>query len=219
MKKKTVHLLLLFIVFLTLLASARLVWIHILAPTNTFTAKEGVIHLTSDDLQAGKAIQLNGEWEFYPNELRTPDTFHAQQIMSKNTYLSVPSKWESEGYQTGTYRLRIVIDGEFDEVGGIRLASIYSAFQLFVNGESIGTTGKVADKKEDYLMGLQPNYQFFDINQNEVELVLQVANDATYRKHGGIPKPIILGNADTIKSQQWFEVIVQSIVAAIFYPI
>lgn len=217
--KKGIQLLLLFIFFLSILISMRLLWIHFREPLQTFTAEEGTIQLTSNELKKGKTIQLNGEWEFFPNELLKPEQLHQKETSYPKVSLPVPGKWDmldKDHIQFGTYRLQIEMDDIPTELSALRLNGIYSAFELFINGELVGGIGEVSQNKQSYQIGLKPFYPTFSIDQKEVEIVLLVANDTTYRKMGGITKPIIFGNATSIEQLKWSEIIFQSIVAAIF---
>lgn len=222
MKLRRFKIILLFVLFLLVMTSVRLLWIYVQNPTSQPLVEDGILDLREVVLEDRQAIPLNGLWEFYPNRLLMPNAFDDMSMMEDKEYFSVPGKWDSsvndeEGvFSYGTYRLRILLDDKTEVLHGIRLSDVHSAFRLFIDGQLVGGVGEVAEKSEDYVLKVKPFYTTFLPKTKEVELVLQIANESGYRKRGSIAKPITFGDAISIERQKWFAICIQVVVSAIF---
>jgi hypothetical protein len=53
-------------------------------------AREGVINLSSIDLHNIDPVSLDGEWEFYWNQLLTPEDFQGPHPPAMSSYMSFP---------------------------------------------------------------------------------------------------------------------------------
>lgn len=94
-----------------------IMWINFSNDTELVIAQEGLIDLK--ELDGQETIELNGEWEFYPNLLLGPeDNFDEYSHLRK--YVEVPGSWEpylrnnSSVEGGGTYRLRIHLPRDGD---------------------------------------------------------------------------------------------------------
>jgi len=190
-------------------------------PTGLPMVEAGVLDLRGLALDDRSVIPLNGEWEFYPGELVEPEVFEGTLMMEDKQYLLVPGNWDSsvndkeDGYSYGTYRLRILVDDQAEVLQGIRLASVRSAFRLFVDGQLVGGKGEVAEEKINHLPVIMPFYTTFFPKHEEIELVLQVSHATGYWETGGIAKPIRFGGATAIEWQKWFAILTQLIVVTV----
>jgi len=157
---------------------------------------QGVMDLRNRDLTDG-IVKLDGEWEFYWQQLLEPTDFRDGKQPSTVDYFTVPSKWNAyksteirpgEGY--ATYRLNI----KFDEPARyltLKIPDVTTAYKLYINGElvsSVGIVGKgLADSKPKSL----PQIVSFYTDRQDIELIIQVSNFA-YQK-GGIKSSLQLG--------------------------
>lgn len=161
--------------------------------------EQGEIALDSAALSQ-EPVQLNGEWVFVPNKLVAPEDAEKAWESSEATAQRVPANWNDiitgqgdawQGEGIGTYLLKVSVPETMQEVS-LRLAGVYSAFNLYANGELVASQGEVADAKEAYdpaktvrYVELQPN------RDGELLLVLQVSNFDFYV--GGITRPVLMG--------------------------
>lgn len=208
--------------FLAALTGARLLWIGLHNnEKGQSVAIEGILDLSGVKFDDSRPILLNGEWEFYPNMLLSPEAFHSQSTTLEKIYMQVPGGWNQfstsnkDAYEYGTYRLRLIVDEEVETSFGIRLSSVGMAFQLFADGEMVGGRGEVTKGKENYIPKRMPFYTTFLSSGDEIELIMQVSNPTDYVTGSGIEKMITFGNAASIEGRKWFSIITQLIVCAI----
>lgn len=143
-------------------------------------------------------IALNGYWEFYWNELVSPN-----QLRPTRSYYYFPSPWEGEiptgetieaiGY--ATYHMKVIMD-QSDEEYALFLDDNYSSYRLYVNGEILATNGIVSNTKSSYSPEWRPQVISLPENQNEYDLVLQIAN--FHHSKGGAGEPILFGEKNDI---------------------
>lgn len=161
-------------------------------------AEDGIIDLTQVQFE-DDIVQLDGEWEFYWNQLINPDE---TDIGSVTGYIAIPSSWNNyikgersisgDGY--ATYRMNFITD--VNERLALKIPRMFTAYKLWVNGELIalaGTVGKTRDTmKPQYL----PQVAFFEARQGTNDIVIQVSN--FYHRSGGILESIKLGGEKQI---------------------
>lgn len=159
-------------------------------------AKHGVLDLSDWDFRGQGLVPLDGEWEFYENQLLEPSDF-SQGTPPAASYLSVPGTWKGkladEGMTRkgfGTYRLKVIVPVT-DEVFGLKMRSVRMAHRLFVNGKPEGESGIPAAGMDEYRPGNTPYTTFFHSGTREVEIIIQVSNHVFVT--GGIVNSIPFG--------------------------
>ncbi|WP_368505008.1 ATP-binding protein [Alkalihalophilus sp. As8PL] len=195
---------LLFIIglFIFALVSGRLLWASFHHHPSKSLVVEGVLDLQSTTLPHNQLLSLDGEWEFFPNVLLTPND-SAEQLES--FYLDVPSTWDpdtsEDSIQYGTYRLRILLnDDEEMNTYGIRVVDIQSASALYVNGQLLGQSGQPATNLEEYESALLTYSSTFYNEEKEIEVLLHVAQ-GDHVFDGGIVKSIKFGYSKAMKNE------------------
>jgi len=170
------------------------------------TSKEGILDLTG--VQVGEnPLKLKGEWEFYWQELLSPEDIRNRSAKDGNheRWISIPGSWlgyRLEGRQlggTGFATFRIVIrlsERDRNERLALRLPTIFHAYKLWVNGELLEEVGAVGRDKSSVTPRLATKLVFFQPEKDRVELVMQVAN--FHHKRGGITASIELGDSDAL---------------------
>ena len=181
--------------------------VSIISPTIqgqvTPVAKQGVLDLSKWDFEEQGLVDLDGEWEFYENELLSPSEIQ-QSSNKKSTYLSVPGTWKGKGLEdgmdrkgAGTYRLKVLVQ-DSDEILGLKIRSIRMSQKLFINGKQEGENGVPSTQIESFKPGNTPYTVFFQSNNREIEILIQVSNFNFIT--GGIVNSIPLGaQADITK--------------------
>lgn len=165
--------------------------------------QRGVINLSKHDFEQSKGIELNGEWQFYWNELIVPN----ESIHSIPDLVSFPHLWNespnlsSFGY--GTYIAKIILPKKHPQLA-LTIPDMYSAYSLYINNELIAKNGIVSTSKENY----QPNWlpitvPFNNFEGNTVTLTLQIANFD--HSKGGIRLPIVLGKESDLQTKREIE--------------
>lgn len=165
------------------------------------SVQEGYIKISIEELDE-KAINLNGTWEFYWNQLINPGEFIHIKTSDK-TFIEFPKTWNTaeveniklKAHGFATYRMRI----EFDEIPSdlaLEIPDCYSAYKLWINGKEFASNGKVGTEKATTEPYWLPATLPLQVAQKEVEVVLQIAN--FHHRLGGMSKPILLGNHRTL---------------------
>ena len=148
-------------------------------------------------------LPLSGKWEFYNNELYSPQDF-LEKKTKKPEYLEVPGLWNkildrgAKGY--GTYRLTIK-SPQKNKLYAINIVRIQSAYKLWINGRLYHTNGIVGTNKENSRPKWSSDDIIFKTDKEQIELIIQVSN--FHHKKGGIEIPLTIGKAENITEQSW----------------
>lgn len=172
--------------------------------SNTFTANDGVLSLQHWDRQDD--LKLDGEWDFYPEQLIVPspneDVF--DRYKTQRQTIPVPAAWnrykseKAAPYGTGTYRLLIHVPE--DDLYGVKLNTIRNANRVFINGQELGSAGVPSQRAEEYRFDYKKYVVLGNSKNKQIELVILVANyDYVV---GGIVSSLDFGLADQILSEQ-----------------
>ncbi|MCR2822932.1 ATP-binding protein [Lederbergia panacisoli] len=156
-------------------------------------AINGNMDLTSWNFYADHEIPLNGEWEFYPNQLVSQENIKD----SSSQYIHVPGNFHDIMPNLGvaTYRLHIKVS-DTEHVYGLKISSIQLANRIMINGKTIGESGNPAEKA-DYIAKNKPYTSYFNLQPGWNEIIVQVANYDLIGG-GGIIGSIYLGYAEQI---------------------
>ncbi len=219
--------------FLLTLTGIRLLWITIQTPPEHPSAVNGVLDLRDWDLKGNATINLNGQWEFYPNQFIKQD--NPSGNYTPNQYIKVPGKWgaylsEESNSQLGygSYRLRVLVTPQIEQSFGLRMTWITNSYELFVNDRLIVQTGQPANHAEQYTPRSTSTTVSFTSDEDELDIVIHVAN-YTNLKMGGIVRSIQFGDGSAIQSNKWFSnntqlmvcflLVIHAIYACILYMI
>ncbi|MEK0313512.1 hybrid sensor histidine kinase/response regulator [Cohnella sp. 56] len=162
-------------------------------------ATAGVMDLSAWNLATDGMLRLDGEWEFYPNQLLSPADFAGGRQPDGKRYIQVPSIWNGKGMKGhgyATYRLLIKLRPT-DQTLAIHKQVIRFSDRMFVNGREAASAGTPAKERSGYKPGNFPYTVSFLANGDRVELVVQVANYEY--PNGGIALPLRFGLSDDIQ--------------------
>ncbi len=172
--------------------------------SNTFTANDGVLSLQHWNRQ--DELKLDGEWDFYPEQLivPSPDEDVFDRYKTQRQTIPVPAAWnrykseKAAPYGTGTYRLLIHVPE--DDLYGVKLNTIRNANRVFINGQELGSAGVPSQRAEEYRFDYKKYVVLGNSKNKQIELVILVANyDYVV---GGIVSSLDFGLADQILSEQ-----------------
>lgn len=156
-------------------------------------AENGVLDLRQWDFQEDGMVRLDGQWEFYENQILSPKDFD-NNIQSDFKYASIPGVFPNKGY--GTYRVKLLFSDEVD-LFSVKIDFIQSAYKLLANNHEVMLAGKVGESKEEMVPELAPKLGFFHVENREAYLTLQVSN--FYNEYGFIDT-ILMGNSQQMKA-------------------
>ena len=166
-------------------------------------AVNGFLDLSAWDFADDGVIPLDGEWEFYPNLIVSPENFASSSLKPRDLSperIEVPGSWSGEMPALGaaTYRLQIKV-GDPAPVYGLKTSSIQMANRVIVNGAVVGQSGTPAAEKRNYQAVNRPYAVYFNLKPGWNEIVVQVANHE-FPAGSGINESVYLGEAAQISA-------------------
>lgn len=195
------------IAILLFLTSLRLLWYFYFyySPSEQPVAKEGVLDLQDYDLSDDQILALDGEWSFIPERLiEDPQDLHPNQI---DQFINISEQERvDESIKYGTYYLKIYLDQDtdFDHLLSIRIPSTNTASALYINGHLKEQSGIVSSDKSQHKGKGNPYLATFNIDDNEIDIMLQVSNFDT-TKGISVSKPFKFGSLKAITNNKNFE--------------
>lgn len=221
MKKSQILLLLVAIVII--LSSSRMLWMEIFHHEKQSAIQNGQLDLRDWNAEEGDILMLDGEWEFYPSQWLMDGGRQPVSGGDVPTLIQVPGGWNEAlhpekptPYGYGSYRLRLYVNPEKDLNYSIRVPSVRSSSELYVNGRLLAKSGRVATTKEEYMAKNLPYSTTFTADENGViELVIQAAN---YRdsRGSGIIRSIKFGSEEAIAKEMKVSISMQLLAVVIF---
>lgn len=170
-------------------------------------AQKGILDLTGWELGRKGPVLLNGEWEFYPNKLISPEDFK-EGLAPQPAYISFPATGEDfervdpalNGEAYGTFRLRVKLKDTVDRLG-LKTYIMLSAYRVYVNDEFKTEVGKVGASKEESKPYYMNSQVYFHKDGDEVEIIYHASD--FYLKDLSVRSPL-LGLDTQIEKQASF---------------
>lgn len=218
-KRKIILIICLFIIFLT---GSRFLWLQLFNNSDQPHAVKGQMDLRNWNFDDGHAITLDGEWEFYPYKWLISEEQHLES--SKNAkYIQVPKGWSSSlqereitPYGYGTYRLKILVNPEDNITYSIRVPSVRSSSEIYVNGRRLAKSGEIGESAEKTVAKNVPYTASFEANSHkEIDIIVQASNFKDPR-NGGIVRSIKFGKEDILARETQLSINMQQLVAVVF---
>ncbi|MEK3729726.1 MULTISPECIES: hybrid sensor histidine kinase/response regulator [Lysinibacillus] len=206
LRKTTIRHLLIIIAIFIVLTSLRLLWLNYFLPSNHQpSAQGGIVDLNNQDLLNEEVLSLNGEWLYSPGQFVNPENKGSSQKtnIEDHTIQTLPTlKGGKTIHPYGTYQLKILLPNLADNSRyAIRIPAISTASSLYINGELVGQSGKVADNRQDHKGQAAPYTVYFTNTHSEINIMLHVSNFDT-SKSPIINKRISFGTASAMTHHQ-----------------
>ncbi|WP_435367905.1 ATP-binding protein [Paenibacillus lutimineralis] len=221
MKKS--YIILLLVSILVVLTGLRILWMETFHVPKQASIYNGQSDLRNWNAEDGSILLLDGEWEFYPSQWLIDGS--RQQLLGDNAprHIQVPGGWSEalhadkpSPYGYGSYRLRLYVDPAKHLNYSIRVPSVRTASELYVNGRLLTKSGQVATTKDEYISKDLPYSTTFTADDNGViELVIQAANYVDSRS-GGIVRSVKFGSEEAIAKEMKASTFMQFLAAIIF---
>ena len=162
----------------------------------------GVLDLSSAFIDEHTLVSLNGEWEFYWEELITPETI--QKGGEKALLVRVPSYWNSyridgeklPGMGYGTYALKLILPEGYRSTLCFEIPVFDVAFNLYINQIQVGTNGLVGTNMEEEEPWYEPSSYCYLPDGDTLQILVQVSN--YHHRRGGFWKTIYLGGPERV---------------------
>ncbi len=166
-------------------------------------AEKGILHISERDFKTKKAFALNGQWEFYWNQLIKPADFRMGSVRKAGSYINFPSQWTSqslkhpnEGY--GTYRLLLKFD-QPPKNPVIQAKMFISSCNMYVNGDLVYESGTVGKTRSTTYGRFKPDMVFLNNIGRENEIILHISNFDF--ANGGLAASLIFGDATHLTTE------------------
>ncbi|OCT15296.1 hypothetical protein A8709_14460 [Paenibacillus pectinilyticus] len=175
-----------------------------------WVVQHGVLDLKQWNPDADPVIPLDGEWEFYWNQLLEPDDFLQPSSLPNDgaiSYIKVPSPWNGKlingvklpVYGSSTYRMVLTGLSYTGELA-LKKTNIRFASKIYVNGRMLMEDGQLSGDKTGYRAGNHPQLGVFSANTNRIEIIVQVANYDYV--NSGLVDSLRLGSADGLIAER-----------------
>lgn len=161
-------------------------------------AKKGVIDLTTWNLERNEVIVMQGEMEFYWNELLFSSDFSNNKIKPQYNYINGswhlnknnPKGVKKQGFATVRFVIKLP---KTDQALAIQAMPPLTASRLFINGKEIFEIGKVGKTAQTSLPKYDNKLITIETDSSELEIIYQVSN--FHHIEGGMQHYLRLGNA------------------------
>ncbi|MGB8453564.1 MAG: histidine kinase [Anaerocolumna sp.] len=175
-------------------------------------AEAGYMNLSGQNLK-DRIIDLDGEWEFYP------DTYNINDF-NKKEYVRVPDRWNNfnnggklmSAYGIGTYHLRLKLPAEGLYCFNIKFIS--SAYKLFINQTEIASNGTVKTPAGAEIATWEPRIIAYYAKSKDMDIVIQVSN--YNHNKGGIINSILFGYYSNVYNNNLQNIIKSAAIIGIF---
>ncbi len=142
--------------------------------------QKGVLDLREYDFLKNGPVELNGEFEFYWNQMISPAL---EGDSGEMIYTEVPGTWtnlsrehpEVTRFGFATYRLLILLPERVDELA-FSIEDVYSASGYFLNGKAIDYLGFPGVNKYQTVIRYSRPMMIGTVDDNELELLIRVSN-------------------------------------------
>lgn len=167
---------------------------------NHLQVRKGIMDLSSWNDEENKRIKLDGEWEFYWDQLLSPADFKqtGADHPSPSGYMEVPSQWNGKvingkalpAFGSATYRM-VLENLPADGIFALKKTNIRFSSVIYVDGQKQFEDGKPSEEAVTYQSGNIPQFGLFSSNDSSVEIIIQVSNYDYI--NAGIPVSIYFG--------------------------
>lgn len=174
-------------------------------------ASNGILTIDNDTFTKGQLVFLIDDWEFYNHKIFKPNDFTEQDIKPEYVFIGqYPDfsmrKGTQSPYGNATYRMRIKNEGK-DKLLSLELPEIFSASEVWINGEMVSKLGDVGTEK--YRPKIKNSVVSFIAKKN-TEIIINVSNFSHY--YSGLYYPPALGETKDISNMMFYRLLFYSII-------
>lgn len=191
---------------------------------STLHAVNGRLDLAGWDIDNTPILPLEGDWEFYWDQLLTPRDFSSENTNKPQMtgYMRVPGLWNGQRlageklpvFGCATYRL-VLENLPYGGTLGFRKGNVRFSSKVYVNGQELFSDGVPARQEAEYHSGNTPQLGFFSVEKGKAEILIQAANYEYM--NSGIPVSLTLGDeAAMLRQYQRNYTLSQMVMAVLF---
>lgn len=159
-----------------------------------------------DNYNLNKVYLLIGEWEFYWNQLLTPQNI---SNIKKKDYIFVNGSWTSKYPHWGyaTYHCKIAAPkGKYI----LWLHQVISAYKIWINDTLVSEYGIVGTDRKTSVPKPGNNMIIFFNDKDTIDILIQVSN--FHHQNGGLQEKIYIGSPSAIIDKRNFYIHLQAFV-------
>ncbi|MBU3144373.1 sensor histidine kinase [Clostridium sp. CF012] len=195
------------IVFILLLITIMLFSLGMIYSMGSGIVDNGKTDLSKVEFSQRELVALDGSWEFYWNQLLTPEDFTYGYLPKIDSLMKVPGSWHDKeagtkvypNHGVATYRLLLNYPYTLKDPA-LRIQRIASAYKLYANGKLITEVGVVSKKTSDYKLDYKQLIIELPKEQQQLELIIQVAN-LDYAR-GGLRESPVFGSKQVLEQHK-----------------
>ncbi|RJE87480.1 response regulator [Paenibacillus sp. 1011MAR3C5] len=195
----TKKLILLTFLFIIALTSIRMMWYSTELFQHQPKAEKGQLDLRNWQPSSKRVIALNGEWEFYPMELRDSGLSESASA----SFIHVPGSWASSfsadynsSYRYGTYRLRIWLPAGEPQAYSIRTGNLRFASAIYANGTLLEQFGHPSESEAQFRGLNRPATIELPAGADSIDLWIQMSS---LIPKGGITTAMWFGTEEAVQ--------------------
>jgi signal transduction histidine kinase len=165
-------------------------------------AEKGYINIETIDFNETAYVELNGEWEFYYQQIIYPNKTQKNNTL-KPEYIYVPKSWngsiiksgEINGLNYASYRLKVKFKHKNMKLA-LYLPEQATAYDLYVDGRFIASQGRFGRNKQNSIPEYKSQIVNYQNKDYESEIVFHVSN--FHHRKGGLWEKILIGSEKSI---------------------
>ncbi len=172
----------------------------------SITSKQGKLDLHAMDFGSQAIVKLDGEWDFYWEQLLSPADFARGEDSISPARMLVPLSWTDlpeKSYPTygyATYRLAIQLPAHSQKYG-IFIPKIWNASKVWVNDSLVHEIGMIGKSLADYENKILEKLIVFEA-KDKIVMTIQVANYDFFA--AGLLQSVQLGNYQSLYEKTEF---------------
>ena len=168
---------------------------------------KGVLDLEDWDFSEDPPVNLNGEWQFYWNQILAPDEFISDPHLQQTGYISLPGLWNNykvaekslNGNGYATFRLEIKLKQQKEDLA-LKILDMATAYKIWINNDLVLSNGIVGSDADHSSALFLPKTARISSSSERIFVTLQISN--FQHKKGGAWTPIFLGSEQNIVNKR-----------------
>lgn len=201
------------------------------SPGSKPVAVQGEIDLSQWNFDRDGIASLDGQWEFYWQQLLTPSDFAEQDKFNNDAgksadapaYYPVPQVWKADDrlgsqspgkYGYATYRLHVRLKEPLVKSNlALYIPGAATAYNLWINGELAAQIGTVGTSPSSMVPKFVPTATTFRPQTTELTLVIQMSNFV--QRKGGLWDEVHLGTQKDVERRLFGKLTRELLIAGI----
>lgn len=161
-------------------------------------AQKGILDLRDWNFTKRGSIGLSGQWKFFWQHHLIPLKPVPPEMLSKASLITVPGTWNGHEYKSNklpgqgfaSFTLRVLLPSDIPHLG-LKVLDMATAFEIFVEGKSVFSSGKPGETKETTIPRYGPGVAEIFSHSRTMDILVHVSNFDHWQ--GGVWEPILLG--------------------------